>query len=331
LYAIWADENFPTTTGGTPGTTSLQRAYEIAYTAAGKGMYIPNRDSETGEYDGTYREATAPEDYYGIAASEYRFLIQDMSTDLCASVTEVNSMAHVLDIRDYASYWIGKPLDGRCWMLDNLALDPTNSFTKSRLSSENTNATDAALRNLIGTQTTSKPGWATTPVRSGHAYTYTDPVVDLTGKDSVAADSLSQEQGWKNGVWYSLCAAAASTYCYPESQYVWDVNDAFTIKEDMCPVNWRLPAGSITQDPRGDEFNKMYAPFPYATQYSFRLVHRLPYSNPPDWVAGSSILLWSSTICREGCNSAASIGDGSYNFNLPLVSWFQANIRCIAK
>ncbi len=329
LYAIWADENFPTSSNGSSaaGTTSLQRAYEIAYTAAGKGMYIPDGNA--------YREATSPEDYNGIASSEYRFLIQDISTELCASVTETNSMAQVLDIRDYSSYWIGKTLDNRCWMLDNLTLNPTDSAVKTRLSSSNTNATDAAIRNFTGAQSTSKSGWTTTPVYSGSAYTYTDPVVYLTGKDDVAIDALSQEHGWKNGAWYTLCATSVGTYCYPERQYVWDVNDAFTIKEDICPANWRLPTGNLTQDTvHGDELHKMYSPFTDAINaqtYSFRLVHRIPFSTAPGFVQGSSVTYWSSTICREGCNSAMSISDGAINWTLPLVSSFQMSVRCIAK
>ncbi len=146
LYAQWT--NLPDTTddpggdggsgGGAYGTT-LQRAYEIAYTAAGKGMYIPEGNG--------YREATSGSDYDGIPANDCRFLIQDMTPEICASATAIGTDAFVLDIRDNKSYWIAKANDGHCWMTQNLDLDLahdkvlTHANTDLGWTNWNTNAT----------------------------------------------------------------------------------------------------------------------------------------------------------------------------------------------
>ncbi len=125
LYAIWASSSLPQvneyidSNTGRPEIT-IARAYEIAYTAAGKGMYVPHKDPETGEYDGTYFEATQASDYSGIPAEDYRFAMQDMTTSICQSVTVTWDDHRVLDLRDYKTYHITKMNDGSCWMTQNL-------------------------------------------------------------------------------------------------------------------------------------------------------------------------------------------------------------------
>lgn len=106
------------------GGGTLARAFEVYYTnTLHKSMYVPVRDTGTGEYTGEYKEATVGRDYSGIAASEYRFAIQDMSSEICANTTVIPSELQVLDLRDNKTYWISKLADGKCWMTQNLDLE----------------------------------------------------------------------------------------------------------------------------------------------------------------------------------------------------------------
>ena len=160
LYAQWVED-----TGQGSGSVgkTLQDAYEMAYvTNPGQfpkdgggykhGLYVPHKTN--GQYDGTYFEATQQSDYEGIPANDLRFAIQDIALEIdgvkvCDYATVIGSEAYVLDLRDFKSYHILKAADGRCWMADNLALDPTNATTKSRMSASNTNAPAEALQTLL--------------------------------------------------------------------------------------------------------------------------------------------------------------------------------------
>lgn len=158
LYAVWGDHKLQTTGQGshnednenpsndpeanTPsaGAMTLARSYEIYYASIGKGMYVPHKDPQTGEYDGTYFEATQASDYEGIPASDLRFAMQDMNPIICNSVTVYDEIYDkVIDLRDNKSYYISKLRDGQCWMTQNLDLDLESTPDKvAALTSENT-------------------------------------------------------------------------------------------------------------------------------------------------------------------------------------------------
>ena len=126
---------------------SLLRAYEIAYTNAGKPMYIEDTNAAIG-----WRPMVAS-DYATVGGKEVRFAIQDISMtfddgsttkNVCewARASVVNGPgsqayideAPVLDIRDGKTYWIAKLADGRCWMTQNLDLNLTASGLSSKTS-----------------------------------------------------------------------------------------------------------------------------------------------------------------------------------------------------
>lgn len=109
--------NNVTYAGGT-----FARAFEVAYVNADKSMYIPARNTDTGEYTGEYKEASIGRDYLGLAASDYRFAMQDMTSAICDAVTVEHDSLQLLDIRDGKSYWVTKLNDGHCWMTQDLAL-----------------------------------------------------------------------------------------------------------------------------------------------------------------------------------------------------------------
>jgi hypothetical protein len=145
---------------------SLARAYEVAYTAAHKGMYVPHKTG--GNYDGTYFEATSASDYEGIPANDIRFAIQDIDmlidgNTICETATAQREFLKVVDLRDWTTYRITKTLDGRCWFADDLAIDLVTASAESLKGK--TNAADTAINYLKGISTgTSSDQYATSAV-----------------------------------------------------------------------------------------------------------------------------------------------------------------------
>ena len=141
---------------------------------------------------------------------------------------------------------VGKLKDGNCWMLDNLVLDPTDSTTAANMSESNTNATSAAINNLLhgGSSTT---GWSNIAVAD--VYTdfdsYTVPMINTATKDTLVTSygPASTNGQAKVGIYYNYCAASAGTYCYEGGHGV-DVPDTdIDVSQDICPANWRMPTG----------------------------------------------------------------------------------------
>ena len=156
------------------------------------------------------------------------------SWDQCSDLT-AGDMITLTDARDNEKYRIGKLADGKCWMLDNLRLDPT-AVSLATLKGK-TNASDTTL-------TYFKNGGGSSPYPATGVNTtwaslsddkYDVPKVVTTYKNTTTT-SYGAGSG-KIGVFYNYCAASAGSYCY--------ANGAGTgnATEDICPSGWRMPRG----------------------------------------------------------------------------------------
>ena len=182
------------------------------------------------------------------------YKMQDGTEELCKEIY-VGATETLIDTRDNTTYMAGRLKDGNCWMLDNLALDPTNSTTAANMNASNTNATQEAITNLLNGGS-SAAGWSSVAVENkttrwdttNNAYEY--PYVNNQSKDTLVTSygPASASGQAKVGIYYNYCAASASTYCYA---YVGgsgiDVPDTLIdAPQDICPANWRMPTGSNT-------------------------------------------------------------------------------------
>ena len=149
---------------------------------------------------------------------------------------------------------IQKLADGRCWMLDNLALNPVN-LTYNQLfgtgddAGKLTNANDTTLSYF-------KNGGGTAPytnyaVTSSWENTYTKPVINTDSIDIIPSGAPSGSLGRnKVGIYYNYCAASAGSFCPPNS------GSYSRTSEDICPYGWHMP----TSDSIG-EFNNLYTSY----------------------------------------------------------------------
>ena len=191
-----------------------------------------------------------------IGGQQY-YAMQDMTTSICEAANVIDDVLEVYDNRDNTIYHIGKLADNRCWLLDNLALDPTDSSVQTKLAG-NTNATDDMISNFIsGGNINGNTGWSSVAVAQAHvgdSYTNADflgkPLVYTTDKLVVPQNSedplndLAMQQSWKAGVQYNYCAVSVGTLCY--SDYIKQDPDplsAIDMKNDICPTGWRIPTG----------------------------------------------------------------------------------------
>ncbi len=182
------------------------------------------------------------------------YKMQDATDSLCKEIY-VGATETLIDSRDNTTYMAGRLKDGNCWMLDNLALDPTDATTAANMNASNTNATQEAITNLLngGSSTTGwssiavenkTSGWNTTSPNKAFEY----PYINNQSKDTLVTSygpAATNGQA-KVGIYYNYCAASASTYCYAENSGV-DVPDTIIdAPQDICPANWRMPTGGNT-------------------------------------------------------------------------------------
>ena len=344
--------SYPSVT--TASTASLFKSYYAAYISLiqpagiynGQVKYVmvhPSTAAAPGSFDNAFAAAGKTKD-----ATSNKYKMQDMNTSICSNVNN-GQETELVDIRDGTVYHVGKMLDGRCWLLDNLALDVV--VIKAVLSPDNTNATQAAIDNFIADSGTAPQiGWATTAVSyETNTSTYDQPRINVASKNVVPQgdDPLAtfvSSGGWRVGIYYNYCAASIGTYCYEYQQGVdTDLSSAIDVKNDICPAGWRMPTGysyNATTRPDGGEYQALYNAYPAISggdnKYTrFRKAFRLPLSG--FFVSGSPARqgdyanVWSSTfignLSMYNLYASTSYIDPQYNGG----RGSGQSVRCIAK
>ena len=179
------------------------------------------------------------------------YKMQDGTEELCKEIY-VGATETLIDTRDNTAYMAGRLKDGKCWMLDNLALDPTNSTTAANMNASNTNATQEAINNLLNGGSTTA-GWSNTAVANvttnfSNNDSNIQPRINNVSKDTLVTSYGPASTGGqaKVGIYYNYCAASASTYCYAGGSGI-DVPDTLIdAPQDICPANWRMPTSDNT-------------------------------------------------------------------------------------
>ncbi len=195
-----------------------------------------------------------------IGGKEY-YAMQDMNSTICSNVTVIGDVIEVYDTRDNTIYHIGKLVDNKCWLLDNLALDLTNPTVLNNVTADNTNADATALGFLKGTTTrdpaTDPDGnYATAGVANwASGESYSAPLVNMASKNiEPTYDELEETDEplapevraghWKVGGYYNYCAASAGSYCYGNGTN--QGSPSGNAAADICPSGWRMPTSGAS-------------------------------------------------------------------------------------
>ena len=230
----------------------------------------------------------------------------------CSNLANIGDTDMVYDTRDNQTYIVGKLADGNCWLLDNLALDLTDSTVLNGMNESNTHASNTALgylKNGGGTTSdqyaiTGVVNWTDSPTYAS-GYSYSDPLVNLTNKDVVPTSYNGTDDpmkdavvagNWKVGGYYNYCAASAGSYCYGNGTSAG--TSSGNAAEDICPKGWRMPTGN------SGEYQTLYSNSSYNTYTNYRSALRLPlsgyFNNGSARNQGSNGYWWSSTRSNNG-------------------------------
>ena len=329
---------------GATGTTLFNNDSYAGSTAV--KFKIGAKSSQT-QASGTY---TGTVNFYAVTNPGPDNTMQGFAAGNASTTCTVMSTGDTLklkDSRDNTEYTIGKLADGKCWLLDNLALDLTNQDVQDNLTVDTTNASNLSLSYLKGEavrDATADPNgnYPTAKVATDWStYDSSKPYILTTekgtipqGEDPMADAALAG--GWKSGIYYDFCAASGGSYCY--NNYAEIGSDVTGASEDICPAGWRLPTGGTSGELNAlvlaitgssgsiSDSNKIRA---------FRNALRFPCSGSVSGgrvaTAGSSLSLWTST--RDGVEikdlrgSTTSINpalDGMPRYN-------GETVRCILK
>lgn len=226
--------------------------------------------------------------------------MQDVTATRC-SATPTGSVVTLTDSRDGKKYLAGKLADGKCWMLQNLAL-----------------AGGTTLNTTTSNVSYTLPNSSTSGFNSDKtAFVYNGSHMDGT------ADSTSN-----TGAYYSFVAATAGT----------GTGSSGNASGNICPKDWRLPTGGPSGEfvalakayggtgSNGDANIKYGSSFSNA--YKVALVGMYRYSSFTD--GGSFGYWWSSTISNSSVGYYLSIyntNNGSPQ-NSSLMS-YGYSVRCV--
>lgn len=253
--------------------------------------------------------------------------MQDINSGNKATVLSsltVDATYQIKDNRDNETYCVGKLQDGKLWLLDNLALDLTDSTILSGINGTNTNASNATLNYLKNGGGADNNKYANSAVGVlESANTYSDPRMSLIIKDSVPSDLISQTGGYKVGGYYNYCAASAGSYCYGFG--VAGYGDA---TEDICPAGWRMP----TSDGPGD-YSTLYGMNAYNTYDKIRRALHLPLNGRFDIGGpinmGGYAYFWSSSRFGDYAMDALSLNSSYVDPGNDNSRNYGTSVRCV--
>ena len=235
------------------------------------------------------------------------YKMQDVDANICNKVL-IDSITTLIDERDNNTYMVRRLKDGRCWMLENLALDPTDSTTAGNMNESNTNASAEAIYNLLhGGSTTT--GWSNIAVANittdfNNGSLQQQPRINNVSKDTLVTSygPASTNDQAKVGIYYNFCTASASTYC---GDAVNIPNTLIDAPQDICPTNWRLPTGGDGDDVGVSEYETLIQKYSTDATNINSLQYNLStplsgqfYDNPPAHEQNNRGAWWSSTTSQ---------------------------------
>ena len=173
--------------------------------------------------------------------------LQDVT--FCKDTLVEGQVYTLIDSRDNQEYKVARLADGKCWMLDNLALDPTDANTAANMSASNTNATAEAIMNYLNGGS-SNVGWSNIAVANATSgfSSFTAPNINNAYRNTLVTSygPASTNGQAKMGIYYNYCAATVGTYCFTSGSDA-DIPDTIIdAPQDVCPVNWRMPTGGAS-------------------------------------------------------------------------------------
>ena len=261
--------------------------------------------------------------------------MQEVGT--CPSTLTTGQVYTLKDSRDEQEYKVAKLADNKCWMLDNLRLDPSDSTTLNNITASNTNADATSIDKFKNGGGTTGDQYPTAKINNA-AWTsssqnyYSIPMTINTYKNTTTT-SYGAGSG-KIGVYYNYCAASAGSYCYGNG-ITHGAPPSGDATQDLCPAGWRMPTGNTS-----GEYQALFTAYnnnQIATDSgSFQQGLSIPLSG---WFVDGSVnyqgglgFWWSSTQYDTVNVMYSIVVDDSHVFPAHYdILYYGLSLRCIAQ
>lgn len=246
--------------------------------------------------------------------------MQSFGTADCGAMN-IGDITALRDMRDNNVYAIAKLNDEKCWMSENLRLDPS-SVT---FDSGNTNSPTAAFVTSASSASSSDSFCYADNSSCDDQVTYNDSAIDRSY--TASHDSNEARTSWYSyGVMYNWYTATAGNGSYGMT--------SGSVGGDICPAGWRLPTGgsggeyatlsNLTPATNANYSDSGLVKFPNNFYYSG------DYSKTKPSGRNSYGRYWSATANNEksyrlGFNYLQVTPAGAWN------KWVGFPVRCIVK
>ncbi len=264
LYAKWdiiyslvydgngADEGSMTSVDVSPLPTGTQRLVAPNYSRSGYGFagWSLDSDAATKYTSGQTVKIYGPNESFTVNNAFYTnnadsenqitfyavwlpkdttYTMQSFGTSECATLNNGDIIA-LEDERDHNTYTVAKLEDGKCWMIENLRLDPS----VTTIDSTNTNSPTSDFISALQNATSSNI------LCNNNEDTCIDTVQFNTNninRDLTAShnENVNNKSWYSYGVMYNWYTATAGNGTYSMA--------SGSVTGDICPAGWRLPTG----------------------------------------------------------------------------------------
>ncbi len=243
----------------------------------------------------------------------------DMQTWNSCSTMQIGDVTALTDSRDGNTYAIAKLADGKCWMIENLRLDPATAT----IDSTNTNSPANGFDTEAAASSSSNDLCTEDTTECVDQIQYTNNNINRSLEpDPKLNISLNSWYGY--GVLYNWYTATAGNGTHSMA--------SGNVSGDICPTGWRLPTGN------NGEFNTLNSQVNGGSTssdtglkaYPINLIYSGDHNGSTDGDSrGKYTRLWSSTA--TSVNNAYRFGMQS-NRVTPRNSWNKWDafaVRCI--
>ena len=153
------------------------------------------------------------------------------------------------DTRDGSTYAVAKYNDSKCWMMENLRLDISD--TNITLSTQNTNKPTSSFVTAANAHPASSDNFCT-DTNSSCVNRVLHNTNNINRNLTPAYDTNDSSSSWYSyGVYYNYCTATAGNGGYSFA------TAGASVGGDICPAGWKLPTAST----RNDELAKLDAAY----------------------------------------------------------------------
>ena len=214
---------------------------------------------ETGLY-GPMETITTPSDTTTNGLSLYAIWVKSAGNlqdwNGCSSLNQGDVTA-LTDTRDNDTYAVAKLADGKCWMIENLRLDNTNSDNSTGALAQGYNSSFIGLAEP-------EASWANNSTNANSLYT---TETGVSGKQTITGDNIGYRLPRYNNQNISSRADTTtnSTNIYSYGNYyTWPAAIADTTEHNtnnqsventsICPKGWHLPKGGDKSNEVNNEF-----------------------------------------------------------------------------